>query len=445
MEERRGMQESVVKKHRQVLVRHADENLAKIRKKLPGKRNSSACMGDAATRKARQLTEGSERVSDDPVPGSMNLVRETRDHLEHRILPFWKGLRDDIHAAERGCILNSRILYFFSQASMSLSDPSLLSYAAHAYEALLEMTDSENGGVFWSMHPDGTVLDPTKHTYNQAFAIYALSNYALASGKTAPLEKARELFHLIEHKCRDAGGYLEAFHADFTPESNEKLSENGVMAERTMNTLLHVLEAYTELYRVGRDPEVREKLLEILDTWEQHVYNPEKKRQEVFFDHEWHTLIDLHSFGHDIETSWLCDRTLEVLEDEELTKRIRPKLLSLAEQTLEVAYTTHGFANESENGKVNTMRIWWVQAEALLGFLNAWQKTGKEKYLDAVRHQWMFIKEHMADPREGSEWFWWTSEHGIPVEKPIVEPWKCPYHNGRMVFEIMRRLKDEEL
>ena len=460
MEERRGMQESVVKKHRQVLVRHADENLAKLRKKLPGKRNSSACMGDAATRKTRQLTEGSERVSDDPVPGSMNLVRETRDHLEHRILPFWKGLRDDIHGgyvgyvgydlkrdpmAERGCILNSRILYFFSQASMSLSDPSLLSYAAHAYETLLEMTDSENGGVFWSMHPDGTVLDPTKHTYNQAFAIYALSNYALASGKTAPLEKARELFHLIEHKCRDAGGYLEAFHADFTPESNEKLSENGVMAERTMNTLLHVLEAYTELYRVGRDPEVREKLLEILDTWEQHVYNPEKKRQEVFFDHEWHTLIDLHSFGHDIETSWLCDRTLEVLEDEELTKRIWPKLLSLAEQTLEVAYTTHGFANESENGKVNTMRIWWVQAEALLGFLNAWQKTGEEKYLDAVRHQWTFIKEHMADPREGSEWFWWTSEHGIPVEKPIVEPWKCPYHNGRMVFEIMRRLKDEEL
>ena len=135
----------------------------------------------------------------------MNLVRETRAHLEHKILPFWKGLRDDIHGgfvgyvgydlkrdpmAERGCILNSRILYFFSQASMSLSDPSLLSYAAHAYETLLEMMDSEHGGVFWSMHADGTVLDPTKHTYNQAFAIYALSNYALASGKTAPLEKA---------------------------------------------------------------------------------------------------------------------------------------------------------------------------------------------------------------------------------------------------------------
>ena len=134
-----------------------------------------------------------------------------------------------------------------------------------------------------------------------------------------------------------------------------------------------------------------------------------------------------------------------MLEDEALTARIRPKLLSLAEKTLECAYTTHGFANESENGKVNGMRIWWVQAEALLGFLNAWQKTGEEKYLDAVRHQWTFIQEHMTDPREGSEWFWWTSEHGIPVEKPIVEPWKCPYHNGRMVFEIMRRLKDEDL
>lgn len=390
----------------------------------------------------------------------MNLVSEARGHLLSRILPFWKGLRDDVHGgyigyvgfdlkrdagAERGCILNSRILYFFSQASMSLEDPSLLGYADHAYTQLLEMMDAEHGGVFWSIHPDGSVLDSTKHTYNQAFAIYALSNYALASGKSAPLAEARQLFHLIENRCRDAGGYLEAFKADFSPESNEKLSENGVMAERTMNTLLHVLEAYTELYRVGRDEEVREKLLDILDTWEKHVYNPDLKRQEVFFDHEWHTLIDLHSFGHDIETSWLCDRTLEILDDAELTARIRPKLLSLAEKTLELAYTENGFANEMERGKIDTTRVWWVQAEALLGFLNAWQKTGEEKYLDAVKHQWIFIRDHLTDPREGSEWFWCTTAKGVPLDKPIVEPWKCPYHNGRMVFEILRRLKNEEL
>ena len=390
----------------------------------------------------------------------MNLVAETREHLCKKILPFWKGLRDDVHGgfigyvgydlkrdaeAERGCILNSRILYFFSQASMSLEDPTLLGYADHAYTQLLEMMDAEHGGVFWSIHPDGSVLDSTKHTYNQAFAIYALSNYAHASGKSAPLCEARQLFHLIENRCRDAGGYLEAFKADFRPESNEKLSENGVMAERTMNTLLHVLEAYTELYRVGGDEEVRERLLEILDTWEKHVYNPDLKRQEVFFDHDWHTLIDLHSFGHDIETSWLCDRTLEILDDEALTARIRPKLLSLAEKTLELAYTENGFANEMERGKVDTTRVWWVQAEALLGFLNAWQKTGEVKYLDAVKHQWMFIRDHLTDPREGSEWFWCTTAKGVPFEKPIVEPWKCPYHNGRMVFEILRRLKNEDL
>ena len=327
----------------------------------------------------------------------MNLYQETMTHLQECILPFWKGLRDDIQGgyissvgfdlrreprAERGCILNSRILYFFSQASMSLEDPSLLPYAEHAYTALLEMIDAENGGVFWSVHPDGSVMDSTKHTYNQAFAIYALSNYAQASGKTVPLEKARELFHLIERRCRDAGGYLEAFKADFSPESNEKLSENGVMATRTMNTLLHVMEAYTELYRVGTDVAVREKLLEMLDTWESHVYNPERCRQEVFFDHDWKPLIDLHSFGHDIETSWLMDRTLDILDDPVLTGRVRPKLISLAETALSCAWTDHGFANESECGKVDETRVWWVQAEGVVGFYSAWQKYGDERYLD---------------------------------------------------------------
>ncbi len=390
----------------------------------------------------------------------MNLVREAREHLLYRLLPFWERLKDEENGGfvsfvdldlrqdagrERGCILNSRILYFFSQASVSLQDPSLLSFADHAYQALLGMVDAENGGVFWSMHADGTVLDGTKHTYNQAFAIYALASYAAASGRKAPLEKAFALFHVIESRCRDEGGYLEAFKPDFSPESNEKLSENGVMAERTMNTLLHVLEAYTELYRVSRDAHVRERILEVLDIWEKYVYSPERRRQEVFFDHAYHSLIDLHSFGHDIETSWLCDRTLEILDEPDLTARIRPKLLSLAEKTLEVAYTEHGFMNECECGRVDEKRIWWVQAEALLGFLNAWQKTGEEKYLQAVRNQWVYIRDVLSDPREGSEWFWYVNPDGKPGNKPIVEPWKCPYHNGRMVFEIMRRLKDEDL
>lgn len=383
------------------------------------------------------------------------MVSEIRRELTEGIIPFWRGLRDDERGgyigqvefdltrrseAERGCILNSRILWFFSEAYLLLQEPALLREADHAYEMLCRMLDREHGGVYWSMNADGTVADGTKHTYNQGFAIYALSAYFRAGGNRAALELARDLFRLVEEKCFDGEGYLEAFTADWKPAGNDKLSENGVEAGRTMNTLLHVLEGYTGLYEAGKDPEVRERLLWIMNTWAEKIYNPERRRQEVFFDLSYHTLIDLHSFGHDIETSWLADHTLEVLGDKALTEKIRPMLLSMAEHTLQAAYTAgNGFANESENGKVDTTRVWWVQAEALLGFLNAYEHTREQRYLDAVRSQWEYMKEKMIDPREGSEWFWSVKEDGTPIEKPIVEPWKCPYHNGRMCIEVLRR------
>ena len=385
-------------------------------------------------------------------------VSEVHRELTERIIPFWKGLRDDAMGgyigqvdfdltrrpnAERGCILNSRILWFFSEAYQTLGDPSLLDEADHAYEMLLRMCDEVNGGVYWSLNTDGTVYDATKHTYNQAFAIYALSAYHRASGKEESLRKAEWLFELVETRCFDGKGYLEAFTADWKPESNEKLSENGVEAGRTMNTLLHVMEGYTGLYEANRSEEVRERLYNILDIFEKKIYNPEKRRQEVFFDLNYNTLIDLHSFGHDIETSWLMDHTLEVLGDDALTERIRPLLLNLAECTYEIAFTDHGFCNESENGKIDTTRIWWVQAEALLGFLNAFEKTADVRYKEAVCLQWKYIRDVLCDPRPGSEWYWSVNENGTPNKKPIVEPWKCPYHNGRMCFEILRRVHDD--
>ena len=380
---------------------------------------------------------------------------ELRQELTEHLIPFWKGLRDDDRGgyvglvdydltrrpeAERGCILNSRILWFFSEAFLTLKDHSLLEEAHHAYAMLQRMLDREHGGVYWSLNADGTVLDGTKHTYNQAFAIYALSAYARASGKEEPLALARELFRTVEERCFDGEGYLEAFSVDWQPAGNEKLSENGVEAKRTMNTLLHVLEGYTGLYQAEGGEIVRQRLVWILNTWAEKFYNPEKRRQEVFFDLDYNTLIDLHSFGHDIETSWLADRTLELLDDPELTRRIRPLLLSLADCTLAAAWTPdNGFANESEKGVVDQTRVWWVQAEALVGFLNAWQKTGEDRYLTAAQAQWTYIRAKMIDPRPGSEWFWSVEEDGTPIEKPIVEPWKCPYHNGRMCMEVIRR------
>jgi mannobiose 2-epimerase len=388
------------------------------------------------------------------------MLEEIRAHLTDDLLPFWTGLRDDERGgyigyvgydlkrdpeAERGCILNSRILWFFSTAYLTLGDPAALREADHAYQALLGMIDPCNGGVFWSMNGDGTVLDPTKHTYNQAFAVYALSAYHRASGKKAPLEKAYALYEVIEGRCRDAGGYLEAQTADWKPMSNEKLSENGVMASRTMNTLLHVMEGYTGLYEACPDEDVRRSLYQIMETLETKIWNPEKRRQEVFFDADWHTLIDLHSFGHDIETSWLTEKTLEALDDPALTARIRPRLLEMADHTWHAAFTDHGFANECERGVVNQKRIWWVQAEALMGFLNAWEKTGETRYWDAMLSQWNYIRDVMTDKRTNSEWFWYVNEDGTPgSDEPIVEPWKCPYHNGRMCIEVLRRGMKEE-
>ncbi len=384
------------------------------------------------------------------------LAEEVRKELTGHIIPFWKRLRDNEYGgyygylsyeleldkkAVKGCILNSRVLWFFSNAYMLLKDESLLTEAEHAYEFMVaHCLDREYGGIFWSLNYDGSVHDSTKHTYNQAFAIYALSSYYEASGNEAALSKAKELQRIIEERCTDEVGYLEAFKADFSPESNEKLSENGVMAEKTMNTLLHVLEAYTELYRVSGDPFTKERLKFILDIVEKKIYNRELKRQEVFFDKDYNSLIDLHSYGHDIETAWLVDRTLEVIRDNDLNDRIQPITIELSRKIYERAYRDHSLLNECEKGVDDTVRIWWVQAETVVGFANAYEKSGDPKFLKAAEDVWNFIKEYQIDKREGSEWFYAVLADNTPDRtRPIVEEWKCPYHNGRMCMEIIKR------
>ena len=252
---------------------------------------------------------------------------------------------------------------------------------------------------------------------------------------------AKELFTIIETKCTDELGYMEAFDKEFNLVDNDKLSENGVMADKTMNTLLHVFEAYTELYRVAKLPEVKAKLEWIMDVFADKVYNPELHRQEVFFDAQYNTILDLHSYGHDIETAWLMDRGVEVLGDAAYEAKMSPITKDLTAQIYKIAFDGRSLANECEKGVVDTHRIWWVQAESLIGFLNGWQKDpSKTEYLEAAKAQWNFIKEYVVDKRNGSEWFWWVEPDGTPIKKPIVEPWKCPYHNGRMCFEVIKRL-----
>lgn len=385
------------------------------------------------------------------------MVNEIKEHLTSDIIPFWEALKDDTYGgfygymgydlkldkkAVKGCILNSRITWFFANAYTLLKDEKLLEYAKHGYEFLKNYcVDKENGGVFWSLTYDGKPEDTTKHTYNQAFSIYALSSYYEASGDEEALALAKQLLELIEEKCTNENGYMEAFTRDFKPEENDKLSENGVIAEKTMNTLLHVFEAYTELYRVSKDERAKKRLEWMMDTIEKHIYNPALRRQEVFFDNDYHSLIDLHSYGHDIETAWLIDRGVEVLDEESYKKKMAPITKVLTEQIYKVAFDGHSLANECEKGVVNQNRVWWVQAETVVGFLNGYQKDKSQtQYLEAAESVWQFIKDYVIDKRNGSEWFWEVNPDGTPIEnRPIVEPWKCPYHNGRMCFEVIKR------
>lgn len=402
------------------------------------------------------------------------LSDEVKEHLFTVIVPFWRNMRDDGFGgyygymdydlkldkkAIKGCILNSRITWFFSNVYLAMRDgfiteedckkykitkDDILSEARHGYEFLKEKClDKENGGVFWSLTYDGKPSDTTKHTYNQAFSIYALSSYYDAAGDEEALDIAKKLYDIIENKCTDDLGYMEAFTIDFGPESNEKLSENGVMAEKTMNTLLHVFEAYTELYRVSRYEPAKARLEWIMDTIADKIYNPALHRQEVFFDREYNTLIDLHSYGHDIETAWLTDRGVEVLGESSYFDKMTPITKDLTKNIYTIAFDGHSLANECEKGVVNEHRIWWVQAETVVGFLNGYlMDKSHDEYLKAALSAWEFIRDRLTDKRPGSEWYWEVDKDGVPYpDRPIVEEWKCPYHNGRMCLEVIRRAK----
>ena len=408
----------------------------------------------------------------------MDLGKKSAIHLARKILPFWEKLKDETNGgfygyvdkdlnvqreADKGCILHGRILWTFATAARVLEKKerllryanttpddtytpgflkteTLREYADWAYEALRMFEDTENGGVYWSVTFDGKPADTTKHTYCQAFVIYGLAAYYRLTGKQEALDKAMALYRIIEEKCTVYNGYGEAYKADFSPESNEKLSENGVMATRTMNTLLHVLEAYTELYRARADEGVRQKGEAALERFLHTMYNPEKHRLEVFYDDEYHSLLDMQSYGHDIEAGWLLWDSVTALLPEEKRAPYKAMCLDLLESVYSRAFTDHGLRNECVNGVNDETRIWWVQAETMLGLAAAWHLTSGEpnsKWLDALETQWDTIQRMIVDKRENGEWYWSVYEDGTLTDRPMVEEWKCPYHNGRMCLRLM--------
>ncbi len=391
----------------------------------------------------------------------MHLHTQAETHLKEKLLPFWQNLRDDVYGgyigyvgydlavdrlAPKGCILNSRILWFFSRAYQATSDAAVLEHARHAYQFLSRFWDADNGGVYWSCAYDGTPLDTMKHTYAQAFAIYGLCAYAMATGEAEPLARAMALYTLVETRMADGPTYLEAFDRTFHPLDNAKLSDNpkllakGIVAEKTMNTLLHVLEAYTLLHEATGDAHVAERLRALLQITERQVYNQQENRLEVFFDLQGRSVIDMQSYGHDIEASWLVDLAAARVLTGDALAHVQAWTTRLAQGVVARAYQGSSLLNEIVEGEVDPTRIWWVQAETMVGLANLWRKTGEAHLQAKMDALWQYIGAHFADPRPGSEWFWSLDAQGNPAQKPIVEPWKCPYHNGRMCLELMARL-----
>jgi mannobiose 2-epimerase len=392
-------------------------------------------------------------------------VSELRQRVEAEllsdILPFWlkyaideeyggfrgqiaNDLTIDPHAA-KGIILNARILWTFSKAFSVYGDPVYLDAARRAYEYLVRFFwDNEFGGVYWMVDYQGNPFDTKKRIYGQAFTVYALAEYYHATGDAEILARALRLVEVIEASGHDPanGGYFETYERDWTLAVDQRLSEVDQDEKKSMNTHLHLLEAYAALLRNHEHSTVRLRLRELIEVFLNHIVDPKTHHFLLFFDEEWRTQSDKVSFGHDIEGSWLLCEAAEILGDTALLESVRAVGLSMAQAVYDQGLDTDGglLYEAGPTGIIDSDKHWWPQAEAVVGFLNAHELSGRQYFRDAAERSWAFIEEHIID-REHGEWFWLVSKDGVPAaERDKVGPWKCPYHNSRACFETMERL-----
>ncbi|MGN0908647.1 MAG: AGE family epimerase/isomerase [Succinivibrio sp.] len=348
--------------------------------------------------------------------------------------------------APKGVLLHSRILYAFSNGYLATGDRRYLKAAEHCYRFLSGPAyDSSEGGVYWMLDAACSPTDTQKHVYNQGFAIYALSEYYLASGDASALKLAKEIFGLVEEHCYDKenGGYLEAFDRHWDEARNDLVCDTaeGVLAEKSMNTHLHVLEAYTKLYEACGDELCGRRMEELALLMCRKVVM-KNLHFGLFFSRDWKCVSHDISFGHDIEGSWLMDLAAALCPTRSARQEIRTLTLKMAEQCGREAFDSDGaLFNEFRDGHLlDADRIWWVQAEGMVGFMNAFEKNHEQECLKRSQGLFDVIKNTLKD-RVGGEWFWKTNRAGKPYEDtPKVEPWKCPYHNSRACFEICRRV-----
>jgi mannobiose 2-epimerase len=386
---------------------------------------------------------------------------EMRAELIERILPFWTGeaadarhggivgfVSEDGHRddeAPKGCILHARLLWTLSAASRALGDESYRAAADRIAAYFSEhFVDPVFGGVFWMVDARGRPLDERKHVYAQAFAIYALAEHFRASADAGSLAAAIAIYRLVEAHARDTqlGGYEEAFSRSWALLDDVRLSDVDANERRSMNTHLHLLEAYTTLYIAWPDASLRPRLESLIELFLDRIIAPDGGHVVGFLTTDWQPRSTRISFGHDIETSWLLMDAALALGNAALTSRVNAAARRLSEAVLADGLDREcgGIFYARDAGRLDMDKEWWPQVEAIVGFLAAFQESERPEFLDAAVSAWGFARDHLLDRRRG-EWLRRVSRDGTESrggEK--VGPWKCPYHNGRACLEVMSRV-----
>lgn len=391
--------------------------------------------------------------------------------LKDNILPFWLKharnrenggfhafigedmvVRDD---QPRGALLTTRILWTFSAVYRKYHDPEYLAMAQWAYRDLMEhFLDREHGGLFWTITPAGAPLDAHKQIYGQVFGLYALSEYHRATGEQAALDQAIAIYRLIEKHASDPqhGGYFDALDREWRKEQGSRGNLLGA-APKSQNSHIHILEGFTSLLRVWPDEGLRQRQRELIELTLTKIIDPRTHHLVLFMQADWTPIGDEISYGHDIELSWLLVEAAEVLGDPALVARTRAEAVAIARVTdAQGVDADGGVYNEGNpHGPTNTNKEWWAQAEAAVGFLNAYQISGDPRHFARSRRSWEFIQARLVDRkngdwhntlrRDGTPILSYTAPNGRTVPSAKLSLWKCPYHNSRSCLELMERLE----
>jgi len=348
-------------------------------------------------------------------------------------------------SADKGSVLNARILWSFSAAYPVTQNPNHLVLAEKAFNYInTYFYDPEFGGIFWSVNPDGTSKDTKNQIYALAFTIYGLSEFYKVSQNNEALQLAINLYNAIEKYSFDQvnKGYFEAFTRNWEPIEDLRLSDKDANEKKTMNTHLHIVEAYANLYQVWPGEELKNRIKELLIVIDTYFIDKNSWHLKLFFNENWVEKPDVISYGHDIEAAWLLQWCAEVIDDNNLIKVFQKYAVEIAKVTKEGIDVDGGLWYEFDP-KENIMiaeKHWWPQAELWIGMINAWQLTAEEDFLRITQENFEFVQNYIIDKKNG-EWFWGINEDYSKIPKDKAGFWKCPYHNTRACLELIKRLK----